>query len=99
VRYTRSYKPTRIAQCWRLYGAVGSALKVEKFIKVRGRDGKKRLVQEPEGLRQMVSERLGLDLRIFTSNPSDVERTARDLPDEELKSGTDPFADSPPVDL
>ncbi len=33
ARYTQSFKPVRIAQCWRLFDEVGTALKVERFIK------------------------------------------------------------------
>ena len=34
-RYTRVWPPVRIAQCWRLYDTVGSALKVSTIVGAR----------------------------------------------------------------
>jgi putative endonuclease len=47
VRYTRSHPPVRIAQCWRLFGSVGTALKIESLIKQKPRPVKDRLVANP----------------------------------------------------
>ena len=33
TKYTKSFRPVRIAQCWRLTDKKGTALKIEHFIK------------------------------------------------------------------
>jgi putative endonuclease len=99
VRYTRSFTPTRLSQCWRLYGTVGHALKVEKMIKNAGRPVKERLVKEPRELRRLVENRLALDTDIFTFDPLEVETKSRELQPEQVKSAKDPFASSPAIDL
>ena len=99
VKYTRSHKPIRIAQCWRLYESVGCALKVEKLIKTAGRPVKEWLVREPDELRQMASVRMDTDIPIFTNNPGEIENAARELANDEVKTAPDPFAWAGPVDL
>jgi putative endonuclease len=96
VRYTRSHRPIRIAQCWRLYEPVGCALKVERLIKTRGRTTKDKLVNEPSRLKSMAAAKLGTDVRIFAFNPCDVESASRALPLEDLRDTPDPFASIPP---
>ena len=51
ARYTRSFKPIKIAQCWRLFDTIGTALKVERFIKNQDRKIKLLLVENPEDLK------------------------------------------------
>jgi putative endonuclease len=99
VRYTRTRRPVRIAQCWRLFSSVGTALKVESYIKRQSRPAKDRLVEWPDRLRPMASSALGLRLRLYTTNPVVVEGCARSLPPEAIKRGDDPFAGSPPGNL
>lgn len=96
VRYTRSNRPVRIAQCWRLYEPVGSALKVERLIKDRGRTAKDRLVHDPSHLKAMAAKKLGSDVRIYPFDPRDVERASRCLAPEELRDTPDPFTSVPP---
>ena len=50
VKYTRSFKPTRIAQCWQLFDEVSMALKIERFIKSQTRVTKETLINFPEKL-------------------------------------------------
>lgn len=99
VKYTRTYKPVRIAQCWRLFDTVGCALKVERFIKSSGRPAKTRLINDPSRLKQMVMSRLGRAPDIFTFDPTGVEDAARRLLPEEVKDCADPFASAKPIDL
>ncbi|UCH83262.1 MAG: GIY-YIG nuclease family protein [Candidatus Latescibacterota bacterium] len=98
VRYTRSHRPFRIAQCWRIYEPVGCALKVERLIKTGGRKAKDKLVHEPSRLKTMAAAKLGSDIRVFTFEPADVERASRDLALDELRDTPDPFASIPPGD-
>ena len=60
VKYTRSFKPIRIAQCWQLLDEVGIALKIERFIKRQTRITKESLISSPEKLCQMLQGRLNL---------------------------------------
>lgn len=99
VKYTRSYKPVRLAQCWRLYSSVGYALKVERLIKSLGRAAKGRLVREPDDLKTRVARRLELDLEIVTFEPRAVERAAHRLSPDDIRAGVDPFASTPRRDL
>ncbi len=82
----------RIAQCWRLYDSVGCALKIEKLIKTVGRKTKERLVDEPDDLKPRVSTRLGQEVDIFAFDPGRVEKAARRLSPDEVKTAADPFA-------
>lgn len=98
VKYTRTHKPVRIAQCWRLYDTVGTALKVERMIKTIGRPAKDRLVGEPAAIKKLVAARLGADIEIFTFNPVAVEKAARALAADDIKTADDPMASTPPGD-
>ena len=99
VKYTRSHRPVRIAQCWRLFGAIGGVLKVENLIKSRGRKLKESLIQEPAMLRRVVKYALEEKLRIFTMDPRPVEHEAGRLNKLAIKTALDPFRDHPRRDL
>lgn len=43
-KYTRSFKPTRIAQAWQIQGTKALAMKVERYIKTLSRVEKERLM-------------------------------------------------------
>lgn len=46
-KYTRSFKPLGIAQCWRINGNKALAMKIERFIKGLSRSQKDQLVAAP----------------------------------------------------
>jgi putative endonuclease len=92
VRYTRSFKPVRVSQCWRLFGSVGAALKVERLIKKAGRGTKERFVREPAALREYAAGRLDDEMEIYTFDPRKVEAAARALDEKEVRDARDPFA-------
>jgi putative endonuclease len=73
ARYTRSHPPVRIAQCWRLFENVGTALKVEKLVKRRSRTAKARLVARPGELRALASNKLDRSVRIYAADPAAVQ--------------------------
>ena len=52
-KYTRSFKPLYIAQCWRMQGNKSSAMKIEHFIKTLSKKEKVGLIQCPEKLAGM----------------------------------------------
>jgi putative endonuclease len=99
VRYTRSHQPVRIAQCWRLFDTVGTALKVESLIKKRPRRAKQALVAHPEALGPLASRAVSRELRIFTADPEAVEVESLAMTREDVRNGRDPFAGLPPADL
>jgi putative endonuclease len=99
VRYTRSHRPVRIAQCWRLFGDVGTALKVESLIKRRNRPTKDRLVENPKSLGPLASDNLSRRVRIYTTDPTAVETESMAMTPEDLKNGFDPFAGAPAADM
>jgi putative endonuclease len=63
-KYTRSFKPKRIAQCWQLHDSVGTALKIERFIKQQSRTTKELFIQSPEILKTKLHGKLKLDLEL-----------------------------------
>ena len=52
-KYTRSFKPLRIAQSWQIVGDKGTALKMEKFIKRMSKKDKEKCILFPELLTQL----------------------------------------------
>ncbi len=49
-KYTRSFKPLDVAQCWAISGTQSHAMKIEKFIKRLSKKQKNDLVLHPEYL-------------------------------------------------
>ena len=49
-KYTRSFKPVKIAQSWEIYGDKANAMKVERLIKKLSRKEKESLIRSPETL-------------------------------------------------
>ncbi len=46
-KYTRSFKPVRMAQCWKINGDKSLAMKIERYIKKLSRIDKERIINEP----------------------------------------------------
>jgi putative endonuclease len=46
-KYTRSFKPLRIAQCWKINSDKSLALKIEMYIKKLSRNEKEKLINDP----------------------------------------------------
>ena len=55
-RFTRSFPPIKLAQCWKVNESRGSALRIERFVKKRSRKTKCELVINPELLIQLLSK-------------------------------------------
>ena len=67
-KYTRSFKPLGLAQCWRVEGDKSLALKIERYIKKLSRTNKIALILEPANLCQ-----------IFPSKPADLKQLHHEL--------------------
>ena len=98
AKYTRSFKPVRIAQCWRLFDTVGTALKVERYIKSQDRKTKEFWVGNPEELRPRVSKDMEKALILFPFDTSRVEEESEKMDWKKVQNGFDPFAETPPVE-
>lgn len=46
-KFTRAFKPLKIAQCWKVYGDKNIAMKIEKYIKSLSKKGKQYLINFP----------------------------------------------------
>ena|SRR6187399_2721656 len=46
-KYTRSFKPTAIAQSWKIEGVKSRAMQVERLIKKLSRSEKEKIIQQP----------------------------------------------------
>lgn len=56
-KYTRSFKPLRLAQCWKIEEGKNLAMKIERFIKKLSKQEKEELVLKPAILtRQFACE-------------------------------------------
>ena len=99
ARYTRAFRPVAIAQCWRLFEPVGTALRIERLLKSQGRPGKEQLVREPARLKGLAEARVARELALFTFNPALVESEAGICAAPPLKRGPDPFAAYPAADF
>ena len=58
-KYTRSFKPVKIAQSWHVTTSKNSALKIEKFIKSLSKKKKEALILQPEKLSELWIEKKG----------------------------------------
>lgn len=52
-RFTRAFKPLKIARCWKVYGDKSIAMKVEKYIKSLNRKEKQYLIDYPYALLEL----------------------------------------------
>ena len=52
-KYTRSFKPVRVAQCWQVHGNKSVAMKIEKYIKKISKKEKTQFVNFPDLLIQL----------------------------------------------
>ena len=95
ARYTRSFKPIRIAQCWRLFDTIGTALKVERFIKNQDRKTKVLWIKNPEELKLRILKNMGKELVLFPFDTLQVEKESEKMDWRKVKNGFDPFAKAP----
>jgi putative endonuclease len=68
AKYTRIYKPIRIAQCWKLFDTKGQAMKIEAFIKQKPKAFKKNLIENPRELKHALFKKYGFKFKILKAN-------------------------------
>ena len=91
VKYTRSFRPVRLAQCWRIECTVGTALRIEKLIKRSGRSTKTSLVEDGTRLGELVAKRIDDPVTVSPFSASHAEAAALDLSVDDLRTGVDPL--------
>ena len=72
-RYTRSFPPVRLAQCWRVHDSRGAALRIEQFVKKRTRKSKRELIQNPELLIRLLEGSNITETRVEICNINTIE--------------------------
>lgn len=95
AKYTRGFKPVKIAQCWRLFDSIGTALKIERYIKKQKRSIKENLIKNPEDLKSRIFKNLNLDLKISPFDCLAVETESDKMDWKKVRNSFDPFADLP----
>ena len=90
AKYTRSFRPVRMACCWKVMGARGDALKVEKFIKKRDRSFKEGIIADPEFMVRLAALEFGLQTVFFEG--AMVENLAHIYTGADSRRGLDPMA-------
>jgi putative endonuclease len=88
AKYTRSFKPVRIARCWKLSAEKGTAMKIENFIKSRERKEKEIIVADPGLLENLFSSETGISIEINPFDPEKIENEAK-ASDQMKRSGED----------
>lgn len=56
AKFTRAFKPLRIAQCWKMTGSRGEAQRLEYALKSLDRNRKEELVDEPKLLKKLLKD-------------------------------------------
>jgi putative endonuclease len=80
AKYTKSFKPIKIAQCWKLHDTIAQAMKIEAFIKQKPRIFKDNLVKNPNMLKDALYKKFGVNFKIFTVNYEKIKKIAGTLP-------------------
>jgi len=64
AKFTRSFKPTGIAGCWRLEGNRGAAMRVENWIKKQTRRTKTELINDPALLKTLLESQTTFEFHL-----------------------------------
>ena len=64
AKFTRSFKPVRIAQCWKLLDTKSQAMKIESFIKQKPRFFKEDIINNPGALKKALYEKYELRFKL-----------------------------------
>jgi len=75
-RFTRSFPPEKIEQCWKVYADRGTAMFVESFIKKKKRQTKKLFIKQPRLLQQQILKTCGRDISIEIAKLGELSRSS-----------------------
>ena len=76
AKFTRAFRPVRMAACWKVAGAKGNAMKVEAFIKSLSRAEKETLAEKPSALLPLYRSRRAGGIRIVSQRRSFLDRVS-----------------------
>ena len=79
AKYTRSFRPVRIARCWRVAGSRGEAQRVERAIQKLDRRGKLALVSDPGLLGGILPEGAAASLEAVAPGTGRLPAEERDI--------------------
>jgi putative endonuclease len=68
AKYTRMFKPVRIAQCWKLLDSKAQAMKIEAFIKKKPKSFKENLIKNPRMLKRTLLKKYGCNFKIIKAD-------------------------------
>ena len=62
ARFTRAFRPLRLAACWEITGTKGEAMRIEAFIKTLQKKEKLFLTENPRALKRYFIDKKRIDL-------------------------------------
>lgn len=80
AKYTKTFKPMKIAQCWKLHDTIAQAMKIEAFIKRKPRIFKDNLVKNPYMLKDALYKKFGRNFKIFAVAGEKIKKIAGTVP-------------------
>ena len=66
-KYTRSFKPLRVAQSWKITGDKSLAMQMERAIKKLSRAEKDNIIADPASFTTRMASELGLESSLFNT--------------------------------
>jgi len=73
-KYTTTFPPVKIEQCWKVFASRGTAMRVENLVKRKKRKEKEHLIENPSLLKKMILDKLSLDIKINSYEPELIRR-------------------------
>ena len=72
AKFTKAFKPKRVAASWKIHGERGEAMHIEAFIKSLKKDQKTAITADPESLIDLLNtvEKSGCDVTVFDHSAS-----------------------------
>ena len=89
-KYTKSFKPVKVVQCFRVFDTKGMALKIEHFIKKLTRQQKEIIVSYPDKLITWAETKYKKSLKLYYFNPALIHKEYKAIQKKDTKI-KDPF--------
>ena len=74
AKFTRAFRPVRMAACWKVEGEKGNAMRVEAFIKTLPRADKEKLAGKPSSLAPLFRSCRETNVKIVSRSSSFLAR-------------------------
>lgn len=89
AKYIAAFKPKKLACCWQIFGTRGDSLRLEAYIKKRGRIFKENLIVSPHILQAIAKDEYGLE--VFPFCVTSIEEHAALYTKSDLAKNFDPL--------